>query len=82
MALLSRGGMRIHCLRVSGGFRRANPYSKQQLQVWSQFKIFLFCDRASGTEAVPAGFGKHLVSGPRERQTRERTAVSIKTGLR
>jgi len=36
----------------------------------------------AGRQAGPARFGKHLVSGPRERQTGERTAVSIKTRLR
>lgn len=72
--------MRLHWLRVSDSFRRANPYSKQQLQIWSQLKVFPFCERASGTEAGPARFGKHLVLGPRERQTRERAAVSIRLG--
>jgi hypothetical protein len=75
----------MHWLRDSGGLRRTNPCSKQQLQVWSQLKVFIFCETASGlpsTKAGPARFGKNLVSDPRERQTRERTAVSIKTRLR
>ena len=37
--------------------------------------------RACGAEAGQAGFEKHWVPGHRVPQTRERTAVSIKTRL-
>jgi len=33
--------------------------------------------RASGLEAAEAGFGKHLVPGPRVRQMKERTEIPI-----
>jgi len=63
MAVMSRGGMRLPMVKVRAG------YSKQELHVWSQPKVFY--GRASVPEAAQTGFRTHLVSGPRVRQTTE-----------
>ena len=41
-----------------------------------------FYKRASGPGAAEAGFGKHLVLGPRVRQRKEGTEISITPRLR